>query len=69
MTQVINKIVAPEEHEEYSFKVSSDNVEMPNGMSLTQFYNYVMDFFNEGHFIMSSSEEPQSKQVKFWYKQ
>ena len=70
MAQVLSKIVINEETgEEYPFQVSSDNVSMPNGMSLTDFYNYFMDFVNNGHFMIASAAEPQSNNVKFWYKQ
>lgn len=66
---LITKIGKYNSDTSYDIGVSSDNVVIQddsNKFSLTQLYNYLKNFFNKVHLLVSSSEEPTKDQVKIW---
>lgn len=71
MTQVFNKIVAPNEEKVFPTSVLAENVilDEETGLTLKDFYNYIMNYFQTGAFAVFDPNAPTQLNTKFWYKE
>ena len=70
MTKYVDKIIWNKDStKEYQIGTDADNIFIDTEFRFTvkDFFYWVRDFFENGNFIYTGEEEPQSLQTIYWY--